>query len=97
LTRAFSEYYTSNLSTAKDNAFLGILTRDLLQVMYLILLDPLTAKEDRPEQFVPSLRRFLEASNKLPPRPIDGDDSDEVYGSDDAFVRIVESVLKVFE
>ena len=49
LTKAFMEYYTANLLTAKDNAFLGILTRDVLSVMYLLLLDPMTAKEQKVE------------------------------------------------
>jgi hypothetical protein len=57
----------------------------------------MTAKEDRPDTYIVSLKRFFDVSSKLPPRNSEGDDNDEVYGSDDPFVRILESAYKVLE
>lgn len=43
------------------------------------------------------MKRFLQVTTRLPSQATDGDDSDEVYGSDDPFVRILESTYKVLE
>ena len=54
-------------------------------------------KEDKPENYLYSLKKFLDITATLPQRKTEVEDSEEVYGSEDPFIRIVESVYKVLE
>lgn len=60
-------------------------------------MDPIMFKEDKPENYLFSLKKFLDITATLPPRKTEAEDSEEVYGSEDPFIRIVESVYKVLE
>ena len=71
--------------------------KDILQTQYLILIDPIMGNDILPETYIIPIQRFLESSLKLTSRKEDPDDSEDIFGSSDPFVRIIEVCFRVLD